>query len=597
MFLNEVRSVFPLFNRSDKLQYLLLILMMFFGSFLDVLGIGAIPVFVAILAAPEKLQEIPRIGHLLVNLDIQPGTNFVVWGAVGLMLLFVLRNAFLYLITYSQLKITEHHRLRLADALFTAYLNAPWELHLARDTATIQRNVAMETTEIITGVVNPLLTLIMRGTMTILVVVLLLLTTPLASFGGVLVLALTIGAFLLLTRKSVERFGEQARVERKRTIKSIQQSLACLPEIKVLGKENYFRNALYSSMKNFARVTRLRQAIGNAMPPVLETVAVAGILGILVILVMIGQDPASLLPMVALYAAAVVRLRQYVGTFAMAINQIQFSKAAVPNVVDELELMKSLETETIGPETTEFSFGESISIANLTYTYPNVESPALKSVNIDIRRGESIGIVGSTGSGKSTLISIILGLLRQQQGQVLVDGVDIRTNIRGWLNHIGYIPQTIVLLDSSIRRNIAFGVPPDKINEAAVDAAVEAAQLQSFVQELPDGLDTVVGERGVRLSGGQRQRVGIARALYKNPDVIIMDEATAALDNQTEELLMSELNRLKNNRTFIMIAHRLSTVRNCDRLYFLKGGEVESVGNFDELMEASAGFRTMAAGS
>jgi ATP-binding cassette subfamily C protein len=238
-------------------------------------------------------------------------------------------------------------------------------------------------------------------------------------------------------------------------------------------------------------------------------------------------------------------------------------------------------------------FEKAIRLSKITYLYPETDRPALRDIHLTIHKGESVAFVGSTGSGKSTLVNIILGLLQPQTGTVEVDGVDIHQNLRGWLDHVGYIPQTIVLLDTTIRRNVAFGLPDDAIDDTQLWTVLEAAQLADYVRSLPEGLDTVVGERGVRLSGGQRQRVGLARALYPNPDVLIMDEATSALDNETENHVMQALEALKGDRTIIMIAHRLSTIRGCDCLFFLKDGRIKAHGTYDELCTLHGDFRRM----
>ena len=231
---------------------------------------------------------------------------------------------------------------------------------------------------------------------------------------------------------------------------------------------------------------------------------------------------------------------------------------------------------------------------HVTYSYPNAAETALKDISLSIQRGQSVGFVGATGSGKTTMINVLLGLLRPKEGLITVDGQNVHNNLRGWQNNIGYIPQSIYLLDDTIRHNVAFGVPEEDIDDEQVWTAIRAAQLDEHVKSLPDGIETFVGERGVRLSGGQRQRVGLARALYHNPDVLIMDEATSALDNETENHVMQALEALKGDRTIIMIAHRLSTVRDCDQLFFLKEGRIEARGTYDELCAIHGDFRRMA---
>ena len=570
--------------------------MMIFGAVLDVVGIGAVPAFVAALAVPDKVMEIPLVADVLGFLGIGPGTELVVWGAIGMIAVFVAKNFYLYLILATQVRITEHHRVRLATRLFAAYVRAPWEFHLRRNSSELLRNVYSETLEIISGVINPLMSFMMNAIMTLLTVVLLLALTPgVAVFG----LAFVGGAswlFLRIFQGRLARYGVEAKEERKQMIQAVTQSIGALTDVRVLGREAYFVESFRRSVANFARVFRLNEVIKKTSPYVLEMVAVTGLLGIVLVLVLLGRNTATLVPMLALYGAAIVRLRQSIGQMVSNISQMQFSGAAIPIIVRDYELLEQSirEHENQASTVEPIPFSDNIEISDITYAYPDSDRPALENISLTIRRGQSVAFVGSTGSGKSTLINVLLGFLKPEKGQIMVDGKDIHDNLPGWLKHIGYIPQTIVLLDDSIRRNVAFGIRDEDIDDAQVDMAIAAAQLTEFIESLPEGLETVVGERGVRLSGGQRQRVGLARALYHNPDILVMDEATSSLDNQTENLVMKALEELKANRTFIMIAHRLSTVNQCDRLYFLKDGRIEADGTYEELKTVHEEFQRMA---
>ena len=378
-------------------------------------------------------------------------------------------------------------------------------------------------------------------------------------------------------------------------IQAINQGLGSILDVRTSSKESYFIKVFHKSVANFARVARLNQVIKKASPYILELVAVTGLLGIILVLLNTGHDAAGLVPILALYGAAIVRLRQSIGHIVGSVGEIQYSGAAIESVVTDLERLEPIgQREKENAKQGLFSqFSNTIEVCNITYNYPDTEKAALKDISLTIEKGESIGFVGSTGSGKSTLVNIILGLLKPQQGDVIVDGESIYRDLEGWRKHVGYIPQTIVLLDDSIRRNVAFGVNDKDIDEEQLNLAIEAAQLSEFVDSLPDGLDTITGERGVRLSGGQRQRIGLARALYDNPLVLVLDEATSALDNHTENLVMQTLDSLKEGRTFIVIAHRLTTVQKCDRLYFLDNGLITAQGTFEELRVQHQAFKKM----
>lgn len=598
--LEQINRIRPLFSRRDKILYVGLLAAMAVGAVLEVIGVGMIPAFVATLAAPEKVMAYPVAGDLLTAVGITDGQDLVIWGCVGLIVIFFLKNIYLGFLHYAQIRITEVHRVRLSRRLFAAYMRAPYEFYVSKNSAELLRNVDAETKEIIQGVVNPLLLTVMGVLMALGVVALLVAATPGIVLLSVAVVASSSAAFLRVFKKRLKTYGQVAKRERKESLKAINQGLGSFLDARVLGREEFFIEVFHRSLSRFAEVDRLRQFTGKLFSPVMECIAVIGLFIIVLVLSSAGMDAATMVPTLALFGAAIVQLRTSVSQVVTGVSQIQFSLAAIPNVVGDLQLLekpshqrKRRKKQAEAPRPA-LPFNEAIVLDRVTYTYPGVERPALEEVSLVIEKGASVAFVGSTGSGKSTLVNLLLGFLKPQQGTVTVDGADIYTNLRGWHRNVGYIPQTIFLLDDTIRRNIAFGIPDEEIDEEQLWTAIRAAQLEDFINSLEQGLDTIVGERGMRISGGQRQRIGLARALYHNPDVLIMDEATSALDNQTENLVMEALNELKEGRTFIMIAHRLSTVRKCDRLYFLRNGRIDAEGTYEELSLVHSDFRQMA---
>jgi ATP-binding cassette subfamily C protein len=317
---------------------------------------------------------------------------------------------------------------------------------------------------------------------------------------------------------------------------------------------------------------------------------------IALVMVLQGRSMSSIIPILTLFGAATVRLMPAVNQVVQKLTQLRYYIYSLSPVHRDIMEMKDYHSQTMQEShvTEKLPFKESLSLKNIWYKYPNSDDYVLKGINLTIQKNTAIGFVGPTGVGKSTIVDVILGLLESEKGQVLVDGEDIVNNKRAWQNNVGYIPQFIYLSDDTMRNNIAFGIPESSISEEKIEAAVEAAQLKEFVDRLPDGLDSIVGEDGVRLSGGQRQRIGIARALYDNPDVLIMDEATSSLDNLTEQNVIAAIEAIKGERTIIMIAHRLSTVKNCDQLYLLEDGQVVQQGTYGELLQTSSQFRKMA---
>lgn len=598
---SRYKKVYALFDRRDKLLYSGLFMLMIVGAFLEVVGISAVPAFIATLAVPEQVREYPMAAEVLDTLGITGSREMVLWGAGGMIVVYAIKNGFLGFLAYAQARMTEHQRVRLATTLFKRYMQAPYEFHLGRNSAELLRNVNSETKEIISGVVNPLLNLVLAVVMTGSIVILLIWVTPWVALVGVVLVAISSWAFMRFLKKRMTYYGEEARKERKESIKAVNQGLGAFQPTRVLGRESYFVQAYHASLARFAKYRRFLSFTRGLTSPYLEFVAVTGMMVIVFLLVFTGTDLKTMIPMLGLFGAAIARLRGTVSNIANSINQLRFSMAAVDAVVDDLWLLED-ETQAFEDRKSKLLVsGEqklhlerAIEMKGISYYYPETEEPALCDINLRIEKGSSVAFVGATGSGKTTLVNVILGLLTPQEGTITVDGMDIHSDVQPWQANLGYIPQEIYLLDDTIRRNIAFGVPDDEIDDEQLWKAIRAAQLEEFVLGLPNGVEAEAGERGVRISGGQRQRVGLARALYHDPEVLVMDEGTSALDNETERRVMQAIESLKAGRTLIMIAHRLSTVRDCDELFFLKKGRIEAAGTYQELHALHGDFRQMA---
>ena len=356
-----------------------------------------------------------------------------------------------------------------------------------------------------------------------------------------------------------------------------------MKDVKILGREDFFVSEYSDQLTGSAAVTR-RSGVSQMLPRIgLEILTILGLAVLVSTMVVSGEDLNSVLPVLGLFGAAAFRLVPAVGRMVTMVQTISQSQPVVHELFHDLGL-KTLQTTK---RQNHDGFAEALEVSELSFKYETAPTNALSNVSLRVKRGEAVGLVGPSGSGKSTLVDVLLGLMAPASGAVLVDGVNVQDRIRWWQDQIGYVPQSIFLTDDTLRRNVAFGLPKSEIDDAAVDAAIRAAQLEEFVKTLPLGLETVVGERGVRLSGGQRQRIGIARALYHNPDVLVLDEATSSLDTETEHGVMQAVQALQGEKTVIIVAHRLSTVEYCDRLYRLESSRIVDEGTFAEVMNRS----------
>jgi len=358
-------------------------------------------------------------------------------------------------------------------------------------------------------------------------------------------------------------------------VQAVTQGMGALVDARLLGCESFLFARFRNSIQRMAKALRLQNTVNSMGPYIIELLCIVGLLVVLFAFMFSSDNLVTKFPLLSLFAVSTVRLKQTFGVMTGAVNSINAHRASIPHIVEDLAAVdRLLETERRKSSGEKIGAFQRLVLKDVTYAYPDTEQPAVRGIDLELKRGESIALVGTTGCGKSTLVNVILGLLKPQRGTVEVNGVEIHHNLSGWNKQIGYIPQTIFLIDDTIRSNVAFGFREEETDDGQVWKTLQLACLDEFVRTLPKGLDTEIGERGVRLSGGQRQRLGIARALYRNPAVLVMDEATSALDSKTEADVMQNLSQQHGERTFIMIAHRLSTVEGCDRRYQLKSGHV-----------------------
>jgi len=595
---DTINKLSYLFSRREKRNGVILFVMMIVGAFAEVVGVGAIPAFVGVLSMPERLLENDMVRFVYDLLGLQSPQEMVLWAALALIAVFVVKNAYLGLLVYLRSRYTTNRQVTVANRLFRAYLHSPYAFHLQRNTAELLRNTNIEANAVTGGVLLPMMTILMEFMVLTLIFVLLFVVEPFVTLLTFCVFGIMTFAFYRATRSKITEYAKEEQQHRKQSMQAVNQGLGGFKDARILGREQFFLNSFQESTWFRAKAARFKAVI-QAMPRLfLETMAVAGLLGVASLLVAQDRDLDTIVPTLTLLGVAVVRLMPSFTKISGSVTALKWGTRALDVVYDDV---MELETEERALKELRragrhkaLAFEQEIRIENLSYAYPGSAEKALDRLSLPIPKNTSVGFVGPSGAGKTTIVDVILGLLTPTEGQVLVDGVDIQERLPAWQRKIGYIPQSIYLTDDTVRGNVAFGMGENEVDDAKVWKALEAAQLRDLVESLPEGLDTFVGERGVRLSGGQRQRIGIARALFHNPEVLVMDEATSALDNQTERHIVEALEQLQGEHTLVVIAHRLSTVRNCDTLFMLDEGRLVASGSYDELIATSDEFRRMA---
>jgi ATP-binding cassette, subfamily B, bacterial PglK len=591
--IDELKKLYRLFNRREKFKSAGLLFLMVLSAIMEMVGIGAIPAFILVVASPDKVLLHPVTGPVAAWFGIETGRELLVFGSLGLIGFFVAKGLLSTLINYIKIRFVQYKFRVLSHRLFTLYMRAPYTFHLGRNSSELLRNVNHETQVIIQNVFLPILGIALSGISMIFIFALLVAVEPVFSLIAVGGLGGISWAFMKLIKKKTKYYGQDEVEQRKVSNKIVLQGLAGLKDVRVLGRERDFLDQYASSLKRKSDAQFFRQIIQQLQRPVFETITVIGVLGLALVLTMREESIESIIAVLALFAAATYRMMPIFRDLMTHVTTLRYSIYSIDPVFEDLELLKEITLERVD-NVPALPFEQEIAFKHVTYVYPNSEEQALFDVSLRIPRGKAVALVGESGAGKTTLVDALLGLLEAQKGYITVDGANIYEHTRAWQRNIGYIPQFIYLTDDTLLRNVAFGLRDEDIDHDAYRQAVEAARLSELIERLPEKEQTVLGERGVRLSGGQRQRVGIARALYHNPQLLIMDEGTSALDNITEKYIIESIERLKGDRTVIMIAHRISTVKSCDVIYFMDQGRIIDQGTYSELIANNPKFREMA---
>lgn len=569
-----LKKLMILLDKKQKRVMAGLVCMMIISAFLQTAGVGLLVQVVNVVIDPDALQKSKMVAWLYGLLGCRSYRSFSIAVMALLILTFVAKNAFLFLQQKLTLAFVYTNQFRTSERMMCNYLRRGYEFFLNADTAVVQRSITSDVNNMY-ALILALLQLVSDGVMSLFVISYCFLTNGRMT----LLLGVVLAALMLLLKGILKpimyKAGKDNQDYYSGLFKWISQTVQGIKEVKVNGKEQYFVGEYRKCGKGYVNAVQ-KYSLYNSTPKLLmETACVGAMVGYMIVLVATGVPTDDMLNALTTLAAAAFVLLPSVNRINNQITSIAYCEPFFMGVSDNLQ-------DEIAGDKTDMSFAteeeklpvtKDIRLRNITYAYPNTDKLIFDHADLTVPVGASVGIVGSSGAGKSTVVDILLGLLELREGAIYADGEDIMPHYRGWLKNIGYIPQMIFMLDDSIRHNVAFGVPDDKIDEERLWEVLREAQMDEYIRTLPEGLDTGIGERGIRLSGGQRQRIGIARALYHDPEVLVLDEATSALDNDTEKAIMDSINLLQGRKTLIIIAHRLQTIEKCDIVYRVENGK------------------------
>lgn len=569
---------------GDRWKLLLLLFLMIFSSLLEVVGISLIPLFIAILATPDLLLTNPLIAPFFERYGIQEFGQLLYFGIVVIASLFLFKNGFIILYRYIEARYLWNRYRFISGKLFLRYLQAPYEFHIHHNSSLVLRNVNEETRNLVNNVLSPILKLTMNLLVTFVLVLLLLIADPLVSLSMFLLVG-GIGSLLAyLSRKRLVLYGKQANQVRAGLIRTVKEGIGAIKEIRVFGRQSWFASRFQREVDHYTKLQSRFAVILQSNPPLMETVAVLGMLLITLFLYLKETPQDQMIAMLTLFGAAMIRLLPAVRDIVRDINQIHYFKSSIDPIHQDLITLdklnrvseKEITLRKASPPSDKDPEREMIRFRNVSYRYPGSNATVIRNLSFSIQQGSITGLEGGTGSGKTTLVDLMLGLLKPTDGSILFDGIELEAYQKKFFYPIGYVPQFIALSDDTLKRNIAFGLPDEEIDQERVRRALELSQLSPVVEKLPLGMETMIGENGVRFSGGQRQRIGIARALYNQPELLIMDEATSALDQKTEADILEGIEMIKGDLTILMITHRTETLRICDSILSLENGELLS---------------------
>lgn len=571
--MNLIHKINYIFNKNQKIRLIQLTVIIVIGAFFELLGVSAILPFINVVLEPDAIKTTSYLSFFYDLLGFHSVNDFMIFLGVCLIVVYIVKNIYVAMMYDAQYRFTYRNQCRISTKLLDSYLQENYLFHVEHNSAELLRNVNSDVA-VFFQVVLGMLQLITEISVCLVLVMFLLFMDVLITVGVSILLGVFAIGFMKIFRTRLKDMGLKSRKYQAEMNKWMLQAMGGIKEIKVMNSEGFFSERYEKSYYLYAESQRKYSLLGILPRPVLEMFCVTGLLVVVVIRLLCGVELDNFVSTLSVFAIAAFRMLPSFNRITNNMNTVLFGRTAVDKIYFDLKQTEKYVNEKREQKEDDIIFRKEILVNNLSFTYPKEKNPVLDKVNLRIPKNKSVAFIGPSGSGKTTLADLILGVLIPQSGKILVDGNDIQSKMNVWHQKLGYIPQSIYIMDDTLRHNVAFGVAEEYIDDVKVWKALEEAQLKEFVETLDKKLDTNIGEGGMRLSGGQRQRIGIARVLYNDPEVLILDEATSALDMETETAVMEAIDSFNGNKTLIIIAHRLSTVKNCDVIYKVDNHEV-----------------------
>jgi ABC-type multidrug transport system fused ATPase/permease subunit len=595
--IKKFKMILDLLNKREKKQLLFVLFAQLAMGFIELIGVGSISPFIMVISNPAVIHTNMYLNKVYAYFNFSSDNSFIIFFGIAVIALITLSNLCLGCISSLNFFYCGRRLHSIAMRFLEKYLCQPYVFYLNINTADLAKTILSEIHMFVNRVLLVLLQLISSAIISLCILFLLIIINPLLASIVSMAFGLSYLIIFTFVRKFLAQKGRERTVQNGLKYKYINEIFGGIKDIKILGKEKVFMDFFKVPSKKSAMNDAISDTVNDMPKYLLETIAFGGILGVVIFMIASGIKIEKFLPVLTLYAFGAYRLMPSLQKIFKAAASIKYNFPVVKNLHRDFTRLRddeSIDTENIP----KMNFGDSIVLDNISFQYPNTSKDVIKKQSLVITSNTSIALVGATGCGKTTLVDIILGLLEPQTGKIIIDDVEITgINRKSWQKNLGYVPQSIYLTDDTVRNNIAFGIAPEKIVNDTVIKAAKLANIHGFIQdELENGYNTIIGERGVRLSGGQRQRIGIARAVYHEPSVLIFDEATSALDSLTENAVIDAITNMSRKKTIIMIAHRLSTVKTCDIIYLMNKGIIIDHGNYDALYARNKIFRKMADG-